>query len=130
MLAPTLEGVSLAESFGFFSGGELSFSGSELEEDEEEASSGEVLRFLCGGERKENEEKGKRRKREEERKKKGERKEEERQLKEKPNSRNTLLYFLEGEKLSQSTTPGRLQNFLPCSALPAVSSPPWLPSVS
>ena len=49
MLAPTLERVSLAESFGFFSGGELSFSGSELEEDEKEASSGEVLRFLCGG---------------------------------------------------------------------------------
>lgn len=125
MLAPTLEGVSLAESFGFFSGSELSFSGSELEEDEEEASSGEVLRFLCGGERKENEEKGKRRE-----EKKGERKEEERQLEEKPNSRNTLLYFLEGETLSQSTTPGRLQNFLPCSTLPAVSSPPWPPSVS
>lgn len=64
VLAPTVEGVSLAESFGFFSGGELSFSGSELEEDEEEASSGEVLRFLCGGERKENEEKGRGRRKE------------------------------------------------------------------
>ena len=58
VLAPTLERVSLAESFGFFSGGELSFSGSELEEDEEEASSGEVLRFLCGGREKEKEEGG------------------------------------------------------------------------
>ena len=73
VLAPTVEGVSLAESFGFFSGGELSFSGSELEEDEEEASSGEVLRFLCGGERKENEEKGKRRRREEKKKERGRR---------------------------------------------------------
>ena len=48
VLAPMLGRVSLAGSFGFFSGGGLSFSGSELEEDEVEASSGEVLRFLCG----------------------------------------------------------------------------------
>ena len=70
VLAPTLGRVSLAGSFGFFSGGGLSFSGSELEEDEVEASSGEVLRFLCG-----RREKGKRRRKQ--RGKKGERKEEE-----------------------------------------------------
>ena len=59
VLAPTLGRVSLAGSFGFFSGGGLSFSGSELEEDEVVASSGEVLRFLCGWR-----EKGRRRRRE------------------------------------------------------------------
>jgi len=39
---------SVTGSFGFFSGGGLSFSGSELEEEVAE-SSGEALRFLCGG---------------------------------------------------------------------------------
>ena len=44
-----LEEVSVTGSFGFFSGGGLSFSGSELEEEEVAESSGEALRFLCGG---------------------------------------------------------------------------------
>ena len=69
-VAPMLGRVSLAGSFGFFSGGGLSFSGSELEEDEVEASSGEVLRFLCEWREKE---KRRRRKQREQKKERGRR---------------------------------------------------------